>query len=133
MNTRNLPASFLLLAIGAGAVLLIGAFTRFDPTNSPLAAAPSPAPPLLTQDDPPAEAASEPTLPADLSPGLSELIKLAQAHVDESVILAYIKNSGQVFSPSADEILYLSDLGLSQDVIGTLVKTAPPAPVSPTA
>jgi hypothetical protein len=131
MNTRNLPTSFFLLAIGAGAVLLIGAFSRFDPAHSPLAAASSPSPPTLTQNDPPAEA--EPTLPADLSPGLAEIIKLAQAHVDESVILAYIKNSGQVFSPTADEILYLSDLGLSQDVIGTLVKTAPPSPVSPTA
>jgi hypothetical protein len=125
MNTRNFPASVLLLAVGAGAVLLIGAFARFDPASSPNPAAPSPSPPPLTQDDPPAEAADGPTLPVDLSPGLSEIIKLAQAHVDESVILAYIKNSGQVFSPTADEILYLSDLGLSQDVIGTVVKTAP--------
>jgi hypothetical protein len=127
MNTRNLPTSVMFLAIGAGAVLLIGAFTRLDPASTPLPAATLPNPLPLTQDDPPAEAAAGPTLPADLSPGLSELIKLAQAHVDESVILAYIKNSGQVFSPTADEILYLSDLGLSQDVIGVLVKSAPPA------
>jgi hypothetical protein len=129
MNTRNLPVSAWLVAFGAGAVLLIGAFARFDPASSPRSVADlSPSPPPLTQDDPPAEAAGAPTLPADLSPGLSEIIKLAQAHVDEGVILAYIKNSGQVFSPSADEILYLSDLGLSQDVIGALVKIAPPAP-----
>ena len=117
----------MFLALGAGAVLLIGAFTRLDPASSPLPAATLPNPPPLTQDDPPAEAAAGPTLPADLSPGLSELIKLAQAHVDESVIVAFIKNSGQVFSPTADEILYLSDLGLSQNVIGILVKSAPPA------
>jgi hypothetical protein len=133
MNTRNLPTSFLLLAVGAGAIVFIGAFARFDPASSPHPAAPSPSPPPLTQDDPPAAAAAEPTLPSDLSPGLSEIIKLAQAHVDESVILDYIKNSGQVFSPTADEILYLSDLGLSQNVIGTLVKTAPPASAPQTA
>jgi hypothetical protein len=132
MNTRNLPAPFLLLATGAGAVLLIGAFARFDPASPPLAAAPSPSPPLLAQDDPPVEAAAALTLPADLSPGLAEIIKLAQAHVDESVILAYIKSSHQVFTPTADEILYLSDLGLSQDVIGTLVKTAPLATAAQT-
>jgi hypothetical protein len=131
MNTRNLPTSVLLLSIGAGAVLLIGAFARFDPASSSHAAAPAPTPPPLAQDDPPTEAAGEPSLPANLSPGLAEIIKLAQAHVDESVILAYIKNSGQVFSPTADEILYLSDLGLSQDLIGTLVKTAPLATAAP--
>jgi hypothetical protein len=128
MNTRNLPVSAWLVAIGAGAVLIIGAFARFDPASSPRPVADaSTSPPPLTQDDPPAVAAREPTLPSDLSPGLSEIIKLAQAHVEESVILAYVKNSGQVFSPSADEILYLSDLGLSQDVIGAIVRTAPPA------
>ncbi|HTA29681.1 MAG TPA: DUF6600 domain-containing protein [Candidatus Cybelea sp.] len=127
MNTRNLPASVLLLAIGAGAVLVIGAFARFDPASSPHPATSSATPPPLTQDDPPTEAAAESALPVDLSPGLAEIIKLAQAHVDESVIVAYVKNSGQVFSPTADEILYLSDLGLSQDVIGILVKSAPAA------
>jgi hypothetical protein len=128
MNTRNLPVLAWLVAIGAGAVLIIGAFAHFDPATTPrLAVDPSPNPPPLTRDDPPLASVGQPALPANLSPGLSEIIKLAQAHVDESVILAYVKNSGLVFSPSADEILYLSDLGLSQDVIGALVKTAPPA------
>jgi hypothetical protein len=134
MNTRNLPASALLVVLGAVLTLFIGAFTRFDPANSLHASAdPSATLPPLTEDDPPAEASAEPPLPANLSPGLSELIKLAQAHVDESVILAYIKNSHQVFAPTADQILYLSDLGLSQDVIGTLVGGAPPvaAPLPP--
>jgi hypothetical protein len=81
----------------------------------------------VTQEDAPAEAETPPALPAKLTPGLSEIVKLAQAHVDESVILAYIKNSGLVLSPTADEILYLSDLGLSQNVIGVLVQNAPPA------
>ncbi len=104
--------------MGAGAALFIGASAHFVP---------APNPPPLTQADPPAEAA----LPDELSPGLSEIIKLAQAHVDEGVILVYIKNSGQVFSPTAEEILYLSDLGLSQGVINALFKPAPPpgAPV----
>jgi hypothetical protein len=132
MNTRNLPFSAWLVALGAGAVLIIGAFARFDPASSPRPVPDvSPSPPPLTQDDPPAAAAGLPALPADLSPGLSEIIKLAQAHVDESVILAYVKNSGQVFAPSAEEILYLSDLGLSQDVIGAIVKTARPAATPP--
>jgi hypothetical protein len=66
-------------------------------------------------------------MPADLSPGLAEIIRLAQAHVDEGVILAYIQNSGQAYAPTAEEILYLSDLGLPQNVIAALYKTKPPA------
>jgi hypothetical protein len=127
MNTRNLPASALLVVLGAGATLFIGAFARFDTAGSLHASAEVPAAPALTQDDPPAEATAETPLPANLSPGLSELIKLAQAHVDESVILAYIKNSHQVFAPTADQILYLSDLGLSQEVIAAVVGSAPPS------
>lgn len=133
MNTRNLPASALLVVIGAAAILFIGAFAHFDPSSSlhPAAAAPA-NPPSPAQVEPPDEAAAEPPLPAHLSPGLSEIIKLAQAHVDESLILAYIKNSHQAFAPTSQEILYLSDLGLSQDVIGALVQTAPPAgPLQP--
>ena len=132
MNTRDLSASAWLCAIGGGAVLIIGALAHFDPAGSPRpdAAAP-PDPPPLTQDVLPAELPAEPALPADLPPGLSQIIKLAQAQVDESVILAYVKNSGQVFSLTADEILYLSDLGLSQDVIGALVRAAPPAAIPP--
>ena len=128
MNTRILPASAWLVAIGAGAVLIIGAFARFDPASSaPPVIKSSPNPPPLAQDDPPPEKLEgEPALPAQLSPGLSEIIKLAQAHVDEGVILAYIQSSHLSFSPTADEILYLSDLGLSQDVIGALVKPAAP-------
>ena len=131
MKTPNLAAGFL--ALGVGIVLFIGAFARFDPAGSAHPTAPlTPAPPPLTQANPPAEAAGEPAWPANLSPGLAEIIKLAQAHVDEAVILAYIKNSGQLYSPSAEEILYLNDLGLSQNLIAALFKQAPPAtPIAP--
>jgi hypothetical protein len=50
--------------------------------------------------------------------------------VEEGVILTYIQNSGQVYSPSAEEILYLSDLGLPQNVIAALFKDKP-APNTP--
>ena len=132
MKTTNLPASTWLLIVGAGIVLFIGAFAHFEPASSAHATAPAPIPPPLTEAKTPAEAVGEPTWPANLSPGLAEIIKLAQSHVDQGVILAYIKNSGQLYSPSAEEILYLKDLGLSQDVIAALFNGAPPAasPVS---
>jgi hypothetical protein len=127
MSSPGLPTSAWLLAIGATAILLIGAFARFDPTSVPkTASAIAPATAAVAEQDEPADAAGEPALPADLSPGLAEIIRLAQAHVDEGVILSFIENSGQAYSPSADEILYLSDLGLSQNVIAALFKGKPP-------
>jgi hypothetical protein len=122
MNAPISRSSAALLALGAVMILLLGAFTHLDP------AAP---PPALATDSPAdaaIEAAGEPALPANLSPGLAEIFKLAQARVDENVILAFIHNSNETYSPTADEILYLSDLGLSQTVIAALFKQKPPAP-----
>jgi hypothetical protein len=123
MNAPITRSSAALLSAGAVAVLLLGAFARPDP------AAPAPEPPPA--DDPAdvaIEAAGEPELPTGLSPGLAEVFRLAQSHVDENVILAFIRDSGQTYSPSADEILYLSDLGLSQNVIAALFKQKPSVP-----
>ncbi len=60
-------------------------------------------------------------IPENLSPGLAEIIKLAQSNVSEEVLLAYIGNSTFAFNPSAEEILYLTDLGVSDAVITALV------------
>jgi len=129
MNAPLIPRSLmLLLAIGAVAILLLGAFSRLDP-----AAVSTSAPPSLPGDtlDATVQSAGEPELPANLSPGLGDIIRLAQAHVDEAVILAFVHNSGQIYAPAADEILYLSDLGLSQTVIGALSLYKQPPPVVP--
>jgi hypothetical protein len=51
---------------------------------------------------------------------MAEVIRLAESHVDPDVMLAFIQNSGQTYSPTADEILYLSHLGVPQTVIAAL-------------
>ncbi len=121
MNAPISRSSVVLLAIGAVAILLLGAFSRLDRAAVP------PALPAGNLAEAAIESAGGPELPADLSPGLAEIIRLAQAHVDENVILAFIHNSGQTYSPTADEILYLSDLGLSQTVVAALFKLKPRA------
>src|SRR5215218_1481495 len=56
------------------------------------------------------------------SPGLAEVVKLAQAGVGEEVILAYIdKYSGQ-FQVGSEQILYLNDLGISTAVMTAMLK-----------
>jgi hypothetical protein len=121
MNAPVSRSSLGLLAAGGVAILLLGAFSR-DPFSR--WAATSSVPDQIPADTT-IETAGEPELPAGLSPGLAEIVRLAQAHVSEEIILAYIQNSGETYFPTADEVLYLSDLGLSQKVIGALFKVKP--------
>ena len=67
---------------------------------------------------------------------LAQVIRLAQSGVDESVILSYVNNSSITFNLTSDQIIYLKDLGLPNDVVtamiqrdqqlGALANTAPP-------
>jgi hypothetical protein len=132
MNPRTLGSSILLTVIVAVTVVLIGAFAHFDnsrgegsdtQTNLPTPVVSSAVNPDLPPPSAPATTpAVPPTLPADLSPGLAEIIKLAQSHVAEETLVAFIQNSGITYSPTADELLYLNDLGLSDKVINALFK-----------
>src|SRR5262245_25052327 len=63
--------------------------------------------------------------PPDLkvSPALAQVIKLVQAGVNEDVILAYITNSPSPFTLTAEEILYMNDLGTPPQVLTTLVRS----------
>ena len=72
-------------------------------------------------------------MPSDLSPGLAQVVKLAEANVGDDVILAYLKNSGEATVPTADEILYLKDLGVSDAVITALLQSPTPSTVPPPA
>lgn len=76
-----------------------------------------------------------PTMP----PAVNEVVKLAQAKMNDDVILAYIKSANVSCSLTADQILYLSGQGVSQNVISALMQNKPagdvmttPAPVNPT-
>jgi hypothetical protein len=138
MNAKMIGGSVWLLMIGAASVLLIGAFARFDVSAQAdgTAAAASVSPPESASpgDSAPAPApapavasAGVRMLPLDLSPGLAEIIKLAQAQIGSDTILAYIQNSGRAYNPTADEILYLTDLGVSDKVVAALVNKTNPA------
>ncbi len=123
MKTRSAGTSSWLLICGAAAVLLIGGFARFDTSgggNGNLSSISVFPPSAALEAADAVEPAGDPALPASLSPGLDEVIKLAQAHVGDDVVLAYLQNCGRIYNPTADEILYLTDLGLSQKVIEAL-------------
>lgn len=73
------------------------------------------------------------TAPANFSPGLQEVLKLTQAHMPEEVVLAYVKNSGQSYNLTADDILYLSSQGVSQGVLTALLQSKSALPAAPVA
>jgi hypothetical protein len=56
-----------------------------------------------------------------LSPWTREIVKLAQSGIDEDVMLSFIDNSG-MFNLGADQIIYLSDLGVSGQIISEMLK-----------
>ncbi|MDB6054244.1 MAG: hypothetical protein JWN25_1767 [Verrucomicrobiales bacterium] len=79
-----------------------------DPTPIPAPpAAPEPAGPLQ--------------VPSTYSPAVAELAKLAQGNVSDSILTSYIDNHKFVFNLTADEILYLTDLGISDDVVAAIL------------
>jgi hypothetical protein len=83
-----------------------------------------------------AVAASAPATPPEvhLYGGTEEIAKLAQAGVGQTVMLAYVTNTGGRFALTPDQIIYLNDLGVSGTVITAMLQhdavgsTAAPAP-----
>ncbi|MDB6036153.1 MAG: hypothetical protein JWM16_6491, partial [Verrucomicrobiales bacterium] len=59
--------------------------------------------------------------PVSISPGATEVVKLAESGSSEEVILAFIKNSGTTYNLSADEVIYLKDVGLSSPVVTAML------------
>ena len=57
-----------------------------------------------------------------LSTGIQEVVNLAQAGVNETVIKAFIEKSNIPYNPSADEIIFLTDIGLPNIVITAMLQ-----------
>jgi hypothetical protein len=58
---------------------------------------------------------------ANISPGAAEVVKLAGSGVGDDVVLAYVQNSQDLFNLTADNVLYLRDVGVSQPVITAML------------
>lgn len=139
----NMKANFLLLSV-AVAPLMFGCSpaesatkaeaepatsraatntTAASTTTAPTTAA---ATNIVTQPEPPAARVinKELTPPeyVKLSPAAAEIAKLARAGVDPSVMQAYIASSVSTYQLSADEIVYLNDLGVSSDVMSAMIQ-----------
>src|SRR5215813_227927 len=72
---------------------------------------------------PPAENSPAPAAsPApSVSPAAADVVRMAEAGTSEDVLVAYVKNSASHFDLSADQILYLRDVGLTSPVITAML------------
>jgi hypothetical protein len=76
------------------------------------------------QSVPPDGSTAPGALPSDIEPDspLAQVIRLAQSGVEESVLLAYVNNSGSAFNLTPDQIIYLKDLGVPNDVVTAMIQ-----------
>src|ERR1035438_4484439 len=68
-----------------------------------------------------APAQNSPTTAPKLSYGVSEVVKLAQANINDDTIIAYIKSTGTDYRLGADQMLYLRQQGVSEAVIKAML------------
>lgn len=105
-------------------------------TTASLACAASAQTASATVQAPPATASvSVPSAPADLSYGASQVLKLQQAGLGTDVLVNYVNSANVSFSLRADDIVYLHNAGVPQEVITAMqqkqtavAQNATPAP-----
>jgi len=62
-----------------------------------------------------------------LAYGVPQVLQLKQAEVGDDTIIAYIKNSGNIYNLNADQIIYLRQQGLSDAVVTAMLNQPKPA------
>jgi Glycine zipper len=62
------------------------------------------------------------------APQYTEIVQMTRNGVPDANIIAQIRNSGAVYNPSPDDIMYLSQNGVSSAVIGAVQTCVPGTP-----
>jgi hypothetical protein len=139
-KTRALTV--LILSVALADVLLVWAAKR-EPASAPGEDPVKPSPTAATRTDiaaaqaassseakstpetpPPAETPTPKPGPSRprLSAGVEDIEKLAKAKVDAKVVEAFIEHSPVAYYLSPEEIVYLSDLGVSSETVASLIR-----------
>jgi hypothetical protein len=129
MKTRILPGWLvtIVVAVAVAAWVCAQDAPRALPRASE-AAAPRPNSNVIVQASPAAptaqntQAEQAPLPSTDLSAWSREIQKLTQASVEEHVIATYITNCAGLFSLTADQIIYLKNVGVSPRIINVMLQ-----------
>jgi len=109
---RSLP-----VLAAAGVALLAGCY---EPPRQ--AVLPPPAvPPVAAAREPETIVRPDPSA-ADVSAPVAEIARLHQSGLDESVVKAFVEKSTNALGPSADELIFLKDIGVSPRVITAMIQ-----------
>ncbi len=101
-------------AVGADTnVIVVDATLAQSASNAPAMAAAALAPTPAEQHTPPNIRPSSP---------LADIVKLAKAGMEPGVMITYVTNSTSIFGLGSDEIIYLNDLGVPNEVITTIIE-----------
>ena len=106
MKTRQL----ISLVLGAGLVAY-SARAAAGPESSP-----------QSTNTPSSALATAASVPAYTSPWAGEVTKMAQAGISEQILRAYVQNTPGTFNLKPEQIIFLRDLGVSDDVIGAMLR-----------
>ena len=71
---------------------------------------------------PVSQAGSQMVYPAELNASTMEVVKLHEALMSEAVMATYIQISEQPFSLDANQMIYLKDIGVSEEIIALMMK-----------
>ncbi|MBI5802840.1 MAG: hypothetical protein HZA92_19230 [Verrucomicrobia bacterium] len=113
-----LTCSLITLTLAASAALLAGCLEQTRQAAQPVpvaTGAPPPAsePAIISRPDPAA---------ANVTGPVAEVARLHQSGLDEMVVKAFVEKSTNAASPSADELIYLKDIGVSPRIITALIQ-----------
>jgi len=70
------------------------------------------------------------TTATNLPPGIQDVIKLTRSGMTEEVILAELKTAGVSYHLTADQLIFLSNEGVSQNVLNALIQHEEPGPAA---
>ena len=126
MKTKMFQAYMWIFAVGS-AVTLLGCqdrTSRAGDQTTAVADMVDPATSLDQEDKDSDTAPARATIPpANLSPLVAEIVKLAESGIGEEVLVAYVEKSSHLFNPpSVDEIVYLKDIGVPDSVLAAIVR-----------
>ena len=114
-----LVRSLVLFVVAASAVLPAGCLEQTRQAAQPPATPPVVAPPPA--GEPQIVSRPDPTS-ANVSAPVAEVARLHLSGLDESVVKAFVERATNSVSPTADELIYLKDIGVSPRVITALIQ-----------
>src|SRR5690242_19828257 len=77
----------------------------------------APPPPGTEPAQAPPPGKPENAVEVNISPAAAEVVRLAESGLGDEVVSSYVTNSQTAFNLTADDIVYLKDVGISETIL----------------